>query len=319
MSVAHAFGGAKIFEYAIPAVTQTQGIDTSHWNNWTRPDAAWNMGARFVIPRMGSINNLTGECYTDFDIENTAQILVEYGKFATAVYFYARLNHDVYTQAQFIADFVAYLTEEYGLHIGFVAIDIETAGSAALLKVLCEETARRSGKRVDIYTNENTVRYLLTGDKSWMKDYNLWQADYTDPLNSLPYFLPAKMWQYSADRPPNMLGYEYGCDGSESVDLNWYFGDEAAMLEYFGMTVPEPEPEPVPPGGTFVRVIRNVAVRTRPYTSGNTPLRYRSAGDVVRVIDFVSPTPFDVWLRDEYGNYTAYIHDNVQYCQCIEP
>jgi len=242
-------------------MTYTKGIDISHWNAWESPQRAWEAGARFVIVRFGSIANLTGEVYTDYDLENNMQLLKDWNAnnpdkiLAVAIYFYGRLNHDVIKQAQFIADMVDYIEFDLGVKVGFIVWDQEEAGDAELLRVGMTEAEHRSGKVCVLYTNLNAWKYLLRGDKSWGVFFDLWQAQWT--LANMPDLLEPwhpdfkwSLWQYSSK---NGLGIVFGGaghpEGTADMDLNYFNGSEAEMYDYFNYSPDEPlppEPEPLP-------------------------------------------------------------------------
>jgi hypothetical protein len=93
--------------------------------------------------------------------------------------------------------------------------DIEVAGDAAKVNAFMD-LIDRSGMLTGIYTNPNTALYLLTGDKSWMAEYELWLADWTAPANPPKPWTEWAMWQYAV-KPD---GKEYGAQ-SASIDHNY--------------------------------------------------------------------------------------------------
>jgi len=244
-------------------MSQTKGIDISHWNSWENPEAAWEAGARFIIVRIGSINNLTGICYTDYDLENNMSLLKEWNEnnpdkiLAVGVYFFGRLNHDVHKQAQFIADTVKYCEEDLGVKVGVVVWDHEVYGSASLLKAGVEETALFTGKETGIYTSPNIWNTMTPGDKSWASNFFLWIAQWTSassPMELEPWKsaeIDWTFWQFSAEN--NGLGVTFGAApppyGDHDMDINWFNGEYSDVLNFFNYI--EEEPEPVEKLGTI--------------------------------------------------------------------
>jgi len=101
-----------------------------------------------------------------------------------------------------------------------------------------------------IYSNLDSWKNWVVGDKSWAGAYPLWIAGYWYTyfkdwmiayLNNKNPVLPApfivwEFWQFTAYAP----GKDYGA-ASASLDLNFYNGDEAALVAEYG-TLPPPDP-----------------------------------------------------------------------------
>jgi len=264
-------------------MTYTKGIDISHWNAFESPQRAWEAGARFVIIRLGSIASLTGECYTDYDLENNMALFKDWNAnnpdkiIPVAGYYYGRLNHDVVKQAQFVADMVDYCEFDLGVKIGFVVWDQEEAGLSSILNQAMIETEQRSGKICTLYTNANTWLYLLTGNKDWAVFVDLWQAQWTianepqllDPWKTAG--LMWSLWQYSSK---NGLGKVFGGagypEGTADMDLNYFNGSYEEMYDYFNYSPdeplpPEPDPEPEYPKTVKVDYPSNLLAGVKVY------------------------------------------------------
>ena len=196
------------------------GIDVSKWQgdmDWAK---AKDAGVQFAIIRAGSINNTTGVCYTDDQYH--ANVAGCYGVgIPYAAYWFFRPNHSAARQA----DYFLNLADSSGVSVQLWC-DVETAGRASVVKDFC---ARLSTTwKVGIYSNPNTIKYLLTGDKAWMSQYPLWLADWTPPANVPAPWSSYLIWQYGVE--PD--GPEYGAQ-SASIDHDY-------ALEEFVTAYPPP-------------------------------------------------------------------------------
>lgn len=187
------------------------GIDVSKWQlkmDWAKAKAA---GVQFAIVRAGSIDDVTGVCYEDYQYRNNIAGLNEQS-IPYALYWYFRPNHSVGAQHAYFLDLAKDAT--LGKMLVDLYCDIEVAGDAAKVKAFCETLAK--SYPTGIYTNLNTVKYLLTGYKSWMASYTLWLADYTAPY---PPPDPWKSWavlQYSSTGDAKKYG-----SPAKNIDLDY--------------------------------------------------------------------------------------------------
>lgn len=134
------------------------------------------------------------------------------------------------------------------------------------------------GKEISIYTayyywrdnapNSSTQAASL----NYFKQYPLWIAHYgaTTPLVPLPWKTGEWLfWQYTESGD----GKLYGCE-SNSVDLNYFNGDLAALKTRFNLpdTQPDPDPDPTPdpdpndpgvPTGKIYKVIAQPSLKVR--------------------------------------------------------
>lgn len=183
-----------------------QGIDVSRWQgvmDWTQ---AVKGGAQFAIVRAGSIDNYSGIAYADTQLFNNAGAA---GLLPVSYYWFFRPNQPVERQAKYFVDLVLNIRRDFP-----VWCDIELAGNASTVRKFCELV--RQVMPIGIYTNPNTVLYLLKGSKGWMADYPLWVADWTKPAWVPKPFKSWSVWQYS-----NLgNGRKYGAK-SKTIDLNY--------------------------------------------------------------------------------------------------
>jgi GH25 family lysozyme M1 (1,4-beta-N-acetylmuramidase) len=196
------------------------GIDVSTYQG----EINWDLAAEyagFAIIRAGSINNYYGTCYKDWRFDRNSALAPEL--LPVAYYWFFRANHDPIKQADFFADLVA------GKEYAFLVCDIETAGSAYVVRQFCERLAAKTGAKVAIYTSPHAWDDLLSGDKNWAIDYLLWIAHWDTLAPVVPQ--PWDMW--------DAWQYKVGTDGkawgmqSSGLDHDW------AMDELF---IPPPAP-----------------------------------------------------------------------------
>lgn len=135
------------------------------------------------------------------------------------------------------------------------------------------------------------------GNPSWASKYPLWVARYgtsqpwygeNDPYRPLPWN-NWTLWQWSADG--NGLGDYYGAQ-SNSIDLNYFNGDETAFAAFFGQTPPQPEEE-------FVRyktLATKLNIRESPNKTSND-IGDLYAGDVVGAFGATKDSAGNDWAR----------------------
>jgi lysozyme len=227
------------------------GVDVSKWQkemNWETADSA---GANFAFIRAGAVS-IGGELYTDYQFIRNASLAPDY--MPVGYYWFFRPQHDPVAQA----DYFCNLIEDEERHLPPV-LDLEKNGGLTPAQVT--EAAKTFITQVYanldlwplLYTrgwwfNDNTV-----DDPVW--DFvDLWISRYTSKKkpwgNLLPWpdhpkvkprsFDEWKFWQWSADG--NGRGEEFGAE-SNSIDLNWFNGDQAAFDEY----ISKPQDPDYPP------------------------------------------------------------------------
>jgi lysozyme len=190
-----------------------QGIDVSKWQgkmDWRRAAGA---GVQFAIIRAGSVDNITCVPYCDTQLFNNAGAA---GFLPISYYWFFRPNRDPELQADYFVDLVRDIRRDFP-----VWCDIELSGQASAVRRFCELVEQIVP--VGIYSNPNTILYLLKGGKGWMNNYPLWLADWPAPskLGTRPANVPKpwrsySVWQYSS----NGNGRKYGAQ-SLTVDLDY--------------------------------------------------------------------------------------------------
>ena len=234
------------------------GIDTSHWQGVMNFPKAVSSGARFNISRAGSINAITGNCYTDYQFPNN--------KFAhehlpTGFYWFFRPNHDPNKQADYFCNLAAQtkrgpLTADVEVQAGLTPEQFRDAIAKFVGRVYVN-----TGIWCKIYTRTtiwNPHSRLVNGVyvKAGVAESALWprlklwiaRYDVLAPWNGADdRFKPRDwntwlFWQFSADG--NGRGFEFGATGSKSIDLNWFNGDENNLAAHFMVAPPVAEDWP---------------------------------------------------------------------------
>lgn len=224
----------------------TLGIDVSHWDgelNWAKAASA---GARFAFIRAGSINNITGTCYADYQLERNISLAPSH--MPVGLYWYFRPNHSPLTQADFMVALMAF--KPWKLR---PVVDVEDAGSLPAITVAGRvvQMVARLHERLDvwpiIYTRASFWDPYVAAHSLW-SGLDLWAARYKQSLSG-PWSDGAcrfrdwtnwKFWQFSADG--NGRGAEFGAPppADADMDLNYFNGDQAAFEAYAGIdAVPE--------------------------------------------------------------------------------
>lgn len=198
------------------------GIDVSKWQGQMDWNQAYNAGARFAFIRAGSIDNISGQCYEDYQFRRNAEIAPDY--MPCGFYWYMRPNHDPVKQADYFTNLLAKHAPKQKLD---AVCDIEVPGKADKVREFCEQSVSM------IYSNLNTVKYLLTGDKEWMAQYRLWLADWDAFGNVIPPWEEWIVWQTG----PKQNGFLYGAQ-SNAIDHN------IATEKLIETPPPPPPPEP---------------------------------------------------------------------------
>ncbi len=227
------------------------GIDVSKWNlemNWAIAQAA---GARFAFIRAGSINSVSGVCYTDYQFERNAEIAPEY--MPVGFYWYYRPQFNPEKQADYFCNLFGDKRDKLPC-----VMDEEEAGG------LSPAAVTESGARFVLRINENIGALpLLYSRGAWlnahtvpddlMKLLELFVARYTFKKkpwgNLLPYpdwpgikprdYTTWKFWQWSARG--NRRGKEFGATATGaaiSMDLDRFNGTQEELDRYAGVEEP---------------------------------------------------------------------------------
>jgi lysozyme len=215
------------------------GIDVSKWQGEMDWHKARSAGARFAFIRAGSITEVQGVCYTDYQFERNARIAPDY--MPIGFYWYFRPQHDPIKQASY---FCSLIRDKRFLMPP--VIDLESTGG--LLPFQITEQARlfifevynRLNKWCLMYSRALWLNQNTISDELW-KILDLWIARYiklTGPWadgHCIPRdYADWRFWQHSADR--NGRGAEFGAK-SRSIDLNYFNGDERDFNKYIGDSV----------------------------------------------------------------------------------
>lgn len=220
------------------------GIDVSRWQgemDWYKTLSA---GAKFAYIRAGSCQSADGVCYTDHQFERNAAIAANY--LPIGFYWYFRPNWSPTTQAQYFVGLIG--LKKWSLP---PVIDVECQGGCnpeqirGAIKIFLYQIYHYLDTDCVIYTRGEWWNRCVADDEAW-SDLALWVARYTTlpqpwgnpddkeclkPRNWSAWTI----WQFSADG--NGRGKEFGAK-SESIDLDWYFGDEKQFEYWVGCKIP---------------------------------------------------------------------------------
>ena len=211
-------------------MTRAHGIDISKWQ--VAFDSSGNQDdIDFVIIR-ASYGMRTDEKYETF-LEAIEPIPIRgaYHYFQSAPAWKDQAEH--------------FLSLVEGKDLHFFALDFETTGNEGTKKFSSNgekwmlHVADETGKKVLLYTNPNVYKTWLRPFGDWMQNWPLWIAQYFfEPNRNRNPALPAgaddwRIWQYSADAPPNEKGPDYGVE-SRNIDLNVYNGTVEQLREWLG-------------------------------------------------------------------------------------
>jgi lysozyme len=230
----------------------TLGVDVSKWQgemDWEKCAAA---GAEYAIIRAGSIDNITGRCYTDYQFERNSQEAPQHMK-GVGYYWFVRPNWSIQKQTDYFAD----LLDGVFFNLRPVS-DAENNGGLEFRYVEKQYAAfaEQMEENICLAIMQYTRKYwwefnILSspGIPEWAAALDLWTAHYNEWVTS-----PLKpdtwddwtFWQWSADG--NGRGHEFGASGSHDIDLNRFNGDvDTFMLYLLGETPPDPPDPPVDP------------------------------------------------------------------------
>jgi lysozyme len=212
------------------------GIDVSKWQGEMDWHKARSAGARFAFIRAGSITEVQGVCYTDFQFERNARIAPDY--MPIGFYWYFRPQHDPIKQANYFCSLIRgkrFLMPP--------VIDLETTGGLAPFQVTEQarqfifEVYNRLNKWCLMYSRALWLNNNTISDELW-KILDLWIARYINLAgpwadgHCIPRdYLTWRFWQKSADR--NGRGPEFGAK-SRSIDIDYFNGEAEDFDKYLG-------------------------------------------------------------------------------------
>jgi hypothetical protein len=264
-----------------------EGIDVSKWQRAMNWGKAREAGARFAFIRAGSIDNITGKTYTDYQFERNSKVAP--GIMPVGYYWFFRPNHSAIKQAEYFVDLIV------DKHRQLPAVcDIEVPGSTIVVRTFCEMVSDELGEKIMIYTSPNAWKEYIVGDKSWAEQYPLWIANWwvQAPIVPEPWNEFA-VWQTHVGND----GYEFGAD-STRIDHDlaqpWLFEPE-----------PEPEPDPVGEYGTVNTYRLNVRNTPEYQASGANKRGQLHQGDRVKITDRSD----DPWYGIELYVHSDYLDE----------
>lgn len=161
------------------------------------------------------------------------------------------------------------------------------------------------GRKPLLYSNLDSWKNWVVGDKAWAWAYSLWIAGYwyskwyewlitylndKNPILPVP-FAVWDFWQFTAYAP----GPKYGA-ASASLDLNFFNGDEAALKAKYGIP-PNPIPPPVN-GEPILRYTNPNPVNIRETANNNlAKVGTLPAGSIVTALEVRFTDSNSAWVR----------------------
>jgi len=235
------------------------GIDVSKWQvemDWHKARSA---GARFAFIRAGSIDSVTGICYTDYQFLRNAKIAPEY--MPVGFYWYFRPQFDPIKQANYFCSLIRDIRRSLP-----PVLDLETTGDMKPTDI----TNAASDFILQVYSRLN-VWCLLYGRALWLNlhtipcsvfnQIDIWIARYI--ALSAPWadnhciprdFKNWRFWQFSAGG--NGKGPTFGAK-SKSIDLDYFNGTQEDLNKYIGA-----------PGPKLIRITSTLATSIRSSQEG---------------------------------------------------
>ena len=235
------------------------GVDVSKWQGEMSWEVTAAAGAQFAFVRAGSINNVTGVCYTDYQFVRNASFAPEH--MPVGYYWYFRPQFDPVKQADYFCDLIEnedqllqpVLDAEYDAGLSDVKV------TAAMAAFIAQVYARRKvwtiiysrAEWLNVHTNAHP---LFDECDLWIARYNRYIKHPWEDAVKYPILKPQDwddwtFWQFSADG--NGRGKEFG-GGAASIDLNYFNGDEAEFNEYINK--PQPPVQVQLPASGFVKL-----------------------------------------------------------------
>jgi lysozyme len=241
------------------------GIDVSHWQgnmDWARTKAA---GAVFAFLKITD-----GVSYFDDQFIRNYDGAGEVGILRGSYHWLQPLQNPLQQARQYLDKWSRYPCELPPV-LDFEDRKYDTAAkmrSNALIWLNAVEQG--TGRTPILYTAPSFANIVLAGDARFER-YPLWIANYQVVKPQIP--KPWKtwaFWQYSAKGD----GIKFGAL-SKSIDLNWFNGDEAALLKLCDLSSLKSDvPVIMPPQDTEQTRVKVKAarlnVRSAPYVSGET-------------------------------------------------
>jgi GH25 family lysozyme M1 (1,4-beta-N-acetylmuramidase) len=223
-----------------PEIQKRHGIDVSKWQGLMDWQSAHEAGIRVAMIRAGSIDNVTGIPYEDYQFRRNAEMAPPY--MPVGFYWYFRPNHNAITQADYFCD----LIQGTGWKAP-PAIDVEEHGGKSTLEVL--RAVQVFIERVNQKLDTETMIYSSPGfwneyvaRSEWAGQQPLWIANWVN-IGVLTPLLPEDwkgkpgqpvMWQY---RVAKGMGDDYGAQ-SPDIDMDVTYLSFEKLLA--GETPPPP-------------------------------------------------------------------------------
>ena len=299
-----------------------RGIDVSKWQGKMDWKMARHAGIQFAFIKAGGAG-IHGN-YEDRHFERNAD---ECAKLAIPVGYYWFFDPTLDAKEQ--ADFFWNQVKDKPRHLPLV-LDLETAKDSTPRKITNRAVSfslrikERSLSFPMVYSRASFLNMSTVKSAHWAK-MELWIARYTvrrkpwGNNNDPSYLKPPHwdrwvFWQYSADG--NGRGAEFGAE-SKSIDINYFYGNEADFSKYAGVTIEpieeeptsiepaEVTPKPVEDGIKHIQTVEVTAtalnIRSLPNESSN------DLGKLVKASKIPVTKTEGVWMKIEgwiHGGFT---------------
>lgn len=226
------------------------GVDVSKWQGKMNWQKCYDNGARFAYIRAGSVDNVTGKCYTDnrfWENAASAPSILPVG-----YYWYFRPNWSVKDQAEYFCNLLKQVSYKLA-PCGDIEADPSTWGKKITPGDYADLITRYfmyimemlKISRCRVYTRQSVWDYQVAARPFW-STLETWFARYNPDLFS-PWsdgkfkfrdFKDWKFWQFSSTGD----GYAFGTDvGSKGIDLNYFNGSLEDLYAYIGGWTEDPK------------------------------------------------------------------------------
>lgn len=216
---------------ALEMPRQVQGISTSHWQGDVAAAHAKAAGADFAVVKLSEA--LTEDPKGQVNLQRFRD-----GGLFVGGYHYYRDWADPARQAAFFASL--YPAEPALPPVADLEDPDAGPDVAARARAFLQELAALTGARPIIYTARWWWDQHI-GEVDWAADYDLYVADYTEPVDLPAGWTRWRLWQYSETGP----GATYGVQ-SQHVTLELFDGDLPTLAAYVADEAPPPPPPPDP-------------------------------------------------------------------------
>jgi len=204
---------------------KARGIDVSHHQGFVNWQEVAKEGIKFAFIRSSAVGTQTGRHFVDRRFEQNWENAQKAGLLITAYHFYVP-QQNCTDQIDFFIATVGNRTRNFPLildfeHTGGLSPDQISACIEQAVQAIEAETQQKP----IIYTRRNWWHRSVPVDPKW-NNFNLWVANYENPNGPLKpdHWNTWHFWQWSDKGTVRGI--------STPVDLNWFNGNDADLLNF---------------------------------------------------------------------------------------